>query len=96
MATKSRKKKQRCVYCGSEGPLTVDHVVPISRWREFGVQRRVLDNKSNRVLACRRCNAEKGNMSPKEWLARHPEYRERFIREAKYLSDPVKRIAGIL
>ena len=96
MAAKSRKKKQQCVYCGSEDPLTVDHVVPISRWREFGVPRRVLDNKSNRVLACRRCNNEKGNMSPQEWFARHPEYRERFIREAKYLSDPVKRIAGIL
>lgn len=75
--------------------MTIDHVVPISRWREFGVKRRVLDNKSNRVIACVRCNAEKGAMSPREWFDLHPEYKERFMREARYLSDTVKKIAGI-
>jgi 5-methylcytosine-specific restriction endonuclease McrA len=92
---KSRKGKQTCVYCGSEGPLTIEHVVPISRWCEFGVKRRVLDNKSNKVVACVRCNAEKGSMSPREWFDLHPEYRGRFMSEAKYLSDAVKEIAGI-
>jgi hypothetical protein len=29
----------------------------------------VLDNKSNKVLACLHCNAEKGSMSPQEWFA---------------------------
>ena len=75
--------------------MTIDHVVPISRWREFGVKRRVLDNKSNRVIACVRCNAEKGAMSPREWFDLHPEYKERFMREARYLSDTVRKIAGI-
>ena len=89
-------KRRRCVYCGSQGPLTVEHVVPLSRWRDFGIKRRVLDNKSNRVLACARCNAEKGNMSPQKWFEMHPEYRERFRREARYVSDTVKRIAGLL
>lgn len=87
--------KQKCVYCGSEEALTTDHVVPISRWREVGVKRRVLDNPSNRVTACRQCNAEKGSMLPAEWFALHPEYKQRFIRRAKYLSDTVKRIAGV-
>jgi len=93
--SRKRKSKQRCVYCGGDGPLTIDHVVPISRWREFGVKRRVLDNKSNRVIACVRCNAEKGAMSPREWFDLHPEYKERFMREARYLSDTVRKIAGI-
>ena len=92
---RARKRKKECVYCGSEGPLTVEHVVPISRWQEYGVKRRVLDNKSNRVVACARCNGEKGEMSPKEWFEKHPEYKERFVREAKYVSDTVKRIAGL-
>jgi len=65
MVRASKRKKER-VYCGSEGPLTVEHVVPISRWQEYRVKRRVLDNKSNRVVACARCNGEKGEMGPKE------------------------------
>jgi 5-methylcytosine-specific restriction endonuclease McrA len=92
---RSGRRRKRCVYCGSEEPLTVEHVVPISRWREFGVKRRVLDNKSNRVAACATCNAEKGAMSPKRWFEIHPEYKDRFEREAKYLSNAVKRIAGL-
>lgn len=87
---------KRCVYCGKEGHLTNEHVVPISRWREFGVRRRVLDNKSNRVPACAQCNAEKGNMPPQEWFKLHPEYRERFIKEARYISNTVKKIAGLI
>ncbi len=87
--------KRACVYCGSDKQLTVDHVVPLSRAREFGVKRSVLDNQSNRVAACAACNAEKGALSPHEWFALHPEYRERFQREAKYLSNAVRRIAGL-
>jgi 5-methylcytosine-specific restriction endonuclease McrA len=94
---KPRKKKRRsCVYCGSTHKITIDHVVPISQWRKFGVKRRVLDNKSNKVLACLKCNAEKGSMSPQEWFALHPEYKERFIRETRYLSNPIKKIIGLL
>jgi 5-methylcytosine-specific restriction endonuclease McrA len=91
----SDKKKRTCVYCGDEGPLTIDHVVPLSRWHEFGVRRRVLDNKSNKAMVCARCNVEKGSMPPKEWFDLHPDYRERFLREARYLSDTVKEIAGL-
>jgi 5-methylcytosine-specific restriction endonuclease McrA len=86
------KSHQLCAYCGSQDTLTIDHVVPISRWREFRVARRVLDNKSNRVLACLKCNAEKGAMTPREWFAKHPEYKTRFMSEAKYLSNVVRRL----
>ena len=92
---RAKGKRRVCAYCNGEGPLTIDHVVPISRWREFGVVRRVLDNQSNRVTACVRCNSEKGALSPKEWFDQHPEYKEHLAREAKYLSDTVKRIAGL-
>jgi 5-methylcytosine-specific restriction endonuclease McrA len=92
----AKRRVQLCVYCGSEGPLTIDHVVPISGWQKYKVRRRILNNNSNRVPACVQCNQEKGAMSPKEWFEKHPEYKERFVREAKYLSDTVKRIAGLI
>ncbi len=92
----AKKKPQRCVYCGSEGPLSIDHVVPISNWQKYHVKRRVLDNDSNRVVACIKCNNEKGGMSPEEWFAKHPEYKERFMQHARYVSDVVKRIAGLI
>jgi len=89
------KTKKICVYCKSEEHLTVEHVVPISKWQEFGVKRRVLDNKSNRAWACMKCNSEKGSMSPAGWFKIHPEYKKNFIQQAKYLSDAVKKIIGI-
>lgn len=90
-------KTPTCAYCGDGEDLTVDHVVPISRWREVGMKRRVLDNPSNRVTACRKCNLEKGNMLPGRWLKRHPEYKNHFLSEARFLSDAVKAIiaAGV-
>lgn len=93
--SKSRKSKAACVYCGSSQELTVEHVVPLSRWREVGVHRRILDNESNRVPACLKCNAEKGAMLPQEWFQLHPEYRSRFVQEARYISNIVKQIAGV-
>lgn len=42
----------RCHYCGSEGPLTADHVVP----QVFGGGH----EESNLVCACRTCNVSRG------------------------------------
>ncbi|MCX8043136.1 MAG: HNH endonuclease [Desulfobacterota bacterium] len=92
----NHKLKRACVYCGSTENLTIDHVVPISCWKQYRIKRRVLDNKSNRVIACQKCNQEKGKMDPKVWFEKNPHYRERFLREAKYLSDTVKKIAGLI
>jgi 5-methylcytosine-specific restriction endonuclease McrA len=96
MSKKRKRRIQHCVYCGNEGPLSIDHVVPISFWQDYGVKRRVLDNDSNRVTACIKCNNEKGGMSPKAWFEKHPEYKTRFKNETKYLSNTVRRIAGLL
>ncbi len=55
----------RCQYCGSvERPLTVDHVVPRSR---FPAGRSAeADSWDNCVTACLACNVRKGNRTPQE------------------------------
>lgn len=52
----------RCAYCGKEGDLTVDHVIPKSRGGT--------DAWENLLPACRPCNEAKGNRTPEEWGVR--------------------------
>jgi 5-methylcytosine-specific restriction endonuclease McrA len=48
-----------CQFCGdTEGPLTIDHVVPRSRGGSTSWE--------NCVAACLRCNHRKGNRTPEE------------------------------
>ena len=56
----------RCQYCGKRfkiNELTVDHVIPISRWDEIPPSKKPESPNSweNQVAACRRCNTIKGN-----------------------------------
>jgi 5-methylcytosine-specific restriction endonuclease McrA len=55
----------RCQYCGdrfSIEHLTVDHVIPLSRWREVARNLNIKPNSwENQVCACRYCNTRKGN-----------------------------------
>jgi len=56
----------RCQYCGRRfkmDQLTVDHVIPLSRWYEIPPGRKPESPNSweNQVTACRRCNTIKGN-----------------------------------
>ena len=55
----------RCQYCGdrfSIEHLTVDHVIPLSRWREVATNLSIKPNSwENQVCACRYCNTRKGN-----------------------------------
>jgi len=48
----------RCVYCGSSGRLTLDHVVPRSRGGDSVWE--------NVVTSCAPCNLRKGNRLPEE------------------------------
>jgi 5-methylcytosine-specific restriction endonuclease McrA len=48
----------RCVYCGSSGRLTLDHVVPRSRGGDSVWE--------NVVTSCAPCNLRKGNRLPHE------------------------------
>lgn len=51
----------RCVYCGDKGgPFEADHVFPRSRGGD--------DSLSNLVCACRRCNQQKRDKTPEEWM----------------------------
>jgi 5-methylcytosine-specific restriction endonuclease McrA len=54
-----RRDGHRCQFCGrSDLPLTVDHVVPVSRGGE--------DTWENLVCACVACNNKKGDRTPEE------------------------------
>ena len=48
-----------CAYCGSEGPLHMDHVQPISRGGSH--------DASNVVPACKPCNSSKNDRTVAEW-----------------------------
>jgi len=53
------RDRHTCQYCGrSDGPLTIDHVVPISRGGET--------TWDNVVAACPACNHRKGDRTPAE------------------------------
>ena len=55
----------RCVWCGRECAglvrATTDHLVPRVKGGPSWLQ--------NEVVACRRCNGERGHRSPADWLA---------------------------
>ena len=56
----------QCFYCGERGKrMTLDHVIPTSR----GGNNRV----TNLTAACRKCNQQKDNRLPEEFLADNPE-----------------------
>ena len=48
----------RCQYCGKNGNLTLDHVIPKSRGGR--------DHWENVVVSCVRCNNRKGDKTPEE------------------------------
>ena len=50
-----------CVYCGSSGAMTVDHIVPLARGGT--------DDIGNIVPACRSCNSKKNARTAVEFLA---------------------------
>lgn len=63
------KPKGQCVYCGDtldthrlfeKGYVEIDHAIPFSRSWD--------DSQNNKVLACGKCNQEKGNKTPFEWF----------------------------
>lgn len=51
-----------CIYCGSDGPLTLDHAVPLSRGGD--------NSLANVVPACFPCNASKGADTAYEFIRR--------------------------
>lgn len=79
-ASSKRKKSPKigiCAYCGIEGAITVDHVVPRTLFKVGG-------NSIIRVPACQPCNHAKGQVEPdlRDFIAisyrseRHPNHEE--------------------
>lgn len=61
------RDKGKCRYCGKElstKEYTVDHIVPLSRAEELGIDAYKF---SNLALACRPCNKLKDNMTLEEF-----------------------------
>ena len=61
----------RCQYCGGKFPvnkLTVDHVIPISRWKYVAAHSKPghVHGWANQVAACEPCNRKKGSKLLKE------------------------------
>jgi 5-methylcytosine-specific restriction endonuclease McrA len=50
---------RRCFYCGTCGPMTMDHVLPISRGGHHSI--------GNLVPACAQCNSTKRHRTIMEW-----------------------------
>jgi 5-methylcytosine-specific restriction endonuclease McrA len=77
------KYQRRCVYCDAQQvPLTKDHVIARSKGGS--------DRVSNLVLACVRCNEQKGNRPVEEFLAHDP---ERLARIRSTLKTPLRQAA---
>ena len=52
---------RRCAYCGTDSePITIDHIIPFSICRS--------SKYDNLVPACQRCNLEKGDMLPLDFI----------------------------
>jgi 5-methylcytosine-specific restriction endonuclease McrA len=51
-----------CAYCGQMKPLTIDHIVPLSKGGRHDID--------NIVPACGSCNSSKGNSNILEFLYR--------------------------
>ncbi|WP_138993053.1 HNH endonuclease [Larkinella sp. C7] len=53
-----KRDGNRCQYCGKLEDLTLDHVLPKSRGGKT--------NWDNLITACKRCNSQKGDLTPEE------------------------------
>ncbi len=80
-----------CVYCGKKpavSKLTIDHIIPKSRWHEIPEERKPDDFHSweNLVTACKECNTKKGNKLLSELKWKVPETLHRKPKQKLYLN----------
>jgi len=66
-----------CIYCGAEGNLTTEHILPRSKGGE--------DVPENVVRVCKHCNSEKGGKRLYEWKGLDNKDTHHRIAEGKYL-----------
>ena len=73
LSNKQRRERivlfeNKCAYCGNTEKVTIDHVVPLSRGG--------LDNASNVVPACVRCNSSKCAKPVEQWYKTQDFFKE--------------------
>jgi hypothetical protein len=71
------EQANHCIYCGAEGKLTTEHILPQSRGGE--------DCIDNVVRVCQSCNSSKGNKRLYEWKGLKNKDTQARIAEGKYL-----------
>lgn len=54
----------KCAYCGKEGKLTADHIIPVSKGGASYI--------SNIIPVCKSCNSSKNNSKLEDWYPRQP------------------------
>ncbi|MCL4435316.1 MAG: HNH endonuclease [Thaumarchaeota archaeon] len=74
---KEREERDRCIYCGAEGKLTLEHILPLSRNGP--------DDPDNAVMVCGKCNSNKGCKRLFEWFGLENRDGLPRIAEGKYL-----------
>ena len=63
-----KEQKEMCLYCSEKiinfspaaGSVQIDHIIPFSKLAD--------DSYANKVLVCSKCNQEKGNRTPLQWM----------------------------
>lgn len=91
----------QCIYCGKglpfdelkekifeKGYLEIDHAIPYSRSMD--------NSQNNKVLACGKCNQEKGNQTPFEWLGHNEQKWREFETRVNGCHFPPKKKQHIL
>ena len=60
-----KKHKNKCAECKKETILTIDHIIPVSRWKEWIIKnphiKYLCGDKENIQPLCRSCNARKND-----------------------------------
>lgn len=74
---KEHEEPDRCVYCGTRGGLTLEHMLPRARNGP--------DVSDNAVWVCASCNSEKGSRRLYEWYGLERRNALPRIAEGKYL-----------
>jgi hypothetical protein len=76
---REQKLPNQCVYCHAASNLTTDHLIPFSRGGE--------STSDNAVLACKSCNASKGDKGIFEWLGLKEKDKLHRLVAGKYLKQ---------
>lgn len=82
-----------CMYCGQKfktDDLTIDHVVPLSRYKKLGYKGNP-NSLDNVVTACYKCNVKKGNHTCDE-CKMHPIKKPRRITKREALINKIRNM----